>query len=145
MNLEPDINTYFCPTCDGRRMLLDPCAHVQITPEALQLLRERLPLLSSWSRKQQVRDITIENCELQAPSHAALGELAAMGSDVASLLAAVDAGATLVMTGPDPLGSTAAPRFAGSIESNGGAREAHATGAALLEMVAGLATAWRRA
>lgn len=70
----------------------------------------------------------------------ALSELAAMGSDICTLLAAVQAGATLVLTGPDPLGSS--QRFGATIESATGARYVHGTDRELSRLLSDLAKQW---
>lgn len=74
----------------------------------------------------------------------ALNVLATFGSEVATLLAAVDGGATLVVTGPDPLGNSNSPRIGASIDSITGARHADAYGASLVEVLGELANKWRK-
>jgi hypothetical protein len=73
---------------------------------------------------------------------AALNELAGMGSDICTLLEGIQGGATLVITGPDPLGRSDVPRFGASIESATGAREAHAMGSDLPRLLSDLAASW---
>jgi len=75
----------------------------------------------------------------------ALSELAGMGSDFCALLAAVQGGATLVITGPDPLGRNDVPRFGASLESTSGAIEAHAMGSELPRLLSDLAKSWASA
>lgn len=85
-----------------------------------------------------------EASEQQQRTSSALAELAAMGSDVCALLAAVQGGATLVISGPDPLGSRTSPRFGATIQSATGAREAHATGSDLPRLLSDLAKSWSK-
>lgn len=74
---------------------------------------------------------------------AALSELAGIGSDVCTLLAAVQEGATLVLTGPGSHDRRGAPRFGASLESADGAREAHAMGDDLPRLLGDLVKCWR--
>lgn len=78
----------------------------------------------------------------RARTAAALAELAGIGSDVCALLHAVQGGATLVITGPDPIGRTGAPKFGASLESATGAREAHAMGDDLPRLLSDLVKCW---
>jgi hypothetical protein len=73
---------------------------------------------------------------------AALSELASVGSDVCALLAAVQGGATLVITGPDSHARKGVPHFGASLESSDGAREAHAMGNDLPRLLRDLAQSW---
>lgn len=76
------------------------------------------------------------------PEHAALNELAAVGSHLAHLFSIVSAGATLVVTGPDPLGPVGSPRFGCSLESTTGTRHADAYGSTLAVVFDQLLTEW---
>jgi hypothetical protein len=146
--------TYFCPVCERKVPLLEPCSHIQIEADALDFLRhthtgfdgDKLCLTCGkpWpcTDAAPARGIVVENCTIEA-SHA-LGELAVMGSDVATVFAAVDSGATFVITGPDPLMSTRAPRFGATLESHSAAREANASGESLIQVLAEIARQWRR-
>jgi hypothetical protein len=129
--------TYFCPACERNCRILDPCVHVLIEPDALEYLRQGNPVANAPPLK---------NIEPWSPASHALGELAVMGSDVATLFAAVDAGATFVITGPDPLRSDRKiPRFGATLESHTGSREANASGDSLVAVIADIAAQWRKA
>lgn len=77
------------------------------------------------------------------PISSALDDLAGFGSDVATLLAAVDGGGHLQLDGPSLL-CVRGPQnpFVGYLESNSGARNAAATGQTLAAVVRELAQKW---
>jgi len=90
--------------------------------------------------------ITIHSTDTACPRHGdiALNELAVVGSHVCQLFAIVSAGATLVVTGPDPLGPFGSPRFGCSLESTTGARHADAYGSTLAVVFDQLLTEWSK-
>lgn len=92
--------------------------------------------------KQELGRLAAEHGLQSTRITAALSELAGMGSDICSLLHAVQGGATLVLAGPDPLGNIHAPRFGATLESATGARHASVYGSDLPRLLSDLVANW---